>query len=216
MIYECPKCGVQYEIDQPGEYQCSQCNQVFIVEPEPQPQPQPMKIAQPVQPVQPAKTTEQKQHTIICPFCQSELPENVKKCVFCNTWLPGKKPLSMLIYCLLGIVFTPTIILGVHLFYIKKKWLGTILLLLTLSFPILLALSNQTYEEKLPFRGNSQINSTQASASPSLIRRKPTETAKIATAFLAVFPLVYLLYFLITFLYGCKVIRNQYKQLPHA
>ena len=123
MIYACPKCGVQYEIDQPGEYQCSQCNQVFIVEP----QPQPMKIAQPVQPVQ----TEQKQHTIICPFCKSELPENVKKCSHCGEWLSqADKPKSLAIYLLLSFFFGH---FGVAEFYAGRIANGWIIVLLALG-----------------------------------------------------------------------------------
>ena len=126
MIYACPKCGVQYEIDQPGEYQCSQCNQVFIVEPEPEPQP--MKIAQPVQPVQPAKTTEQKQHTIVCPFCKSELPADVKKCSHCGEWLSqADKPKSLAVYLLLSFFFGH---FGVAEFYAGRIANGWIIVLL--------------------------------------------------------------------------------------
>ncbi len=124
MIYECPKCGVQYEIDQPGEYQCSQCNQVFIVEPEPQP----MKIAQPVQPVQSVQTTEQKQHTIICPFCKSELPADVKKCSHCGEWLSqADKPKSLAVYLLLSFFFGH---FGVAEFYAGRIANGWIIVLL--------------------------------------------------------------------------------------
>lgn len=120
MIYACPKCGVQYEIDQPGEYQCSQCNQEFIIDPEPQPQP--MKIAQPVQTVQPAKTTEQKQHTIICPFCKSELPADVKKCSHCGEWLSqADKPKSNAVYLLLSFFFGT---FGVAEFYAGRTVYG--------------------------------------------------------------------------------------------
>lgn len=126
MIYECPKCGVQYEIDQPGEYQCSQCNQVFIVEPEPEPQP--MKIAQPVQSVQPVQTTEQKQHTIICPFCKSELPADVKKCSHCGEWLSqADKPKSLAVYLLLSFFFGH---FGVAEFYAGRIANGWIIVLL--------------------------------------------------------------------------------------
>jgi hypothetical protein len=124
MIYECPKCGVRYEIDQPGEYQCSQCNQVFIVEPEPEPQP--MKIAQPVHPVQPVQTTEQKQHTIICPFCKSELPADVKKCSHCGEWLSqADKPKSLAVYLLLSFFFGH---FGVAEFYAGRKIYGCLIL----------------------------------------------------------------------------------------
>ena len=126
MIYACPKCGVQYEIEQPGEYQCSQCNQVFIIEPEPEPQP--MKIAQPVQSVQPVQTTEQKQHTIICPFCKSELPADVKKCSHCGEWLSqADKPKSLAVYLLLSFFFGH---FGVAEFYAGRIANGWIIVLL--------------------------------------------------------------------------------------
>lgn len=154
MIYECPKCGVQYEIDQPGEYQCSQCNQEFIIDPEPTRQVQKL---QPIQPVQPIQTTDPASLSEIAynqdvgqgsaiqalrrKFAEESMqngPAGFAK--YNGKWVPmHRDKLSLLAYVLLGLI-TITAAFGVHLFYARCKGAATGMICFTVATPFACAL----------------------------------------------------------------------------
>lgn len=146
MIYACPKCGVQYEIDQPGEYQCSQCNQEFIIDPEPT---RPVQKLQPIQLVQPIQTTDPASLSEIAynqeigqesgvqalrrKFAEESMqngPAGFAK--YNGKWVPmHRDKLSLLAYVLLGLIGI-TSAFGVHLFYAKCNNAGAGMIFLSI------------------------------------------------------------------------------------
>lgn len=116
MKISCPHCGQRYELDDSFAGQsvtCERCWKDFVAfAPEPPP-PEPVKEKDDAE-----KQAEPEKSVILCPYCESEIPQFVKKCRYCGEWLnERKRPKDPVVYVLLGIFCG---LFGVHSAYAEE------------------------------------------------------------------------------------------------
>lgn len=135
MIYTCPECGTQYNVTEPGKYECT-CGYRFSFELEPA---QPVKQAEMAVEYVPEFMRQAHPGTsagIVCPYCKSKLPAGAVKCANCGEWLSKEsKPKSLAVYLILSFLFGH---LGIAEFYAGRVAYGFLLLCSTITGVILL------------------------------------------------------------------------------